>query len=84
MMSEMNSAQEALTLQFSTEGLQAAKIPRGCNTAASSPRLKTHRTWADAEKNSQEWEAGGKNEDVENHAYSSQLSDLGLKLPYLH
>ena len=39
MMSEMNSAQRGLTLQFSAEGLQAAKVPRGCNTAASSPKV---------------------------------------------
>ena len=60
MMSEMNSAQRVLTLQFSAEGLQAAQVPRGCNTAASSPKVENTQDMGRCRKNSQEWEAGRK------------------------
>ena len=62
----MNSAQRVLTLQFSAEGLQAAKVPRGCNTAASSLKVENTQDIGRCRKTARNGRQGGKNEDVGN------------------
>ena len=66
MMSEMNSAQRALPLQFSAAGCRLLKYLEAATLQLPLRRLKTHRTWADAEKTARNGRQGGKNEDVGN------------------